>query len=101
MQLTKELSWPPVLLLEPCLLGTICLSLTLSGCTPSSWTAGDQPASACKAVGGIARVVEDREGLTKQRGRLNRDNWASGILYQSITFIVSPDRRRGGNDKSQ
>lgn len=34
-------------------------------------------------------------GLTKKRGRLNSDNWASCILCQSITFIVfSPDRRQ-------
>ena len=79
--------------------GAVCLPLTLSGCT--SWAARGQAASACGAKGGATRT-EGREGLPKRRGRLDGDNWASCILYQSITFIVfPPDRRQRGNDKSQ
>lgn len=41
-----------------------------------------------------------KEGLPKRRGRFSRDNWASYILDQSITFIAFTPDRRQGNDKA-
>ena len=65
--------------------------------SPSRAALPGQPGARLLLRVGLREVLqgqEGREGLTKRRGRLDGDNWASCILYQSIMFIVFPPDRR-------
>lgn len=60
--------------------------------SPSRAALPGQPGARLLLRAGLREVLQGQEGrqdLTKRRGRLDGDNWASCILYQSITFIVS------------
>lgn len=90
VRLARGLSLPPVLVLG-----------ALSPGGPSLCHSPSQTAPLLPGRPGCF-CVQDCGRSCKKQGRLNRDHWASCILYQSITFIAfSPDRRQRGNDKSQ